>query len=164
MTTTLRGWLALVPRLLLAGVWLYAGASKASDLPGSIRAVNAYQLMPYDAAQVVGAALPFVELMLGVLLLAGLGQRATAIASAILLAGFVAGIAAAWARGLRIDCGCFGGGGALAEGSAPRYGIEIARDIGLLLAAGLLAAWPRTPVSIDAALTVTEPTALKESQ
>lgn len=156
MTINPRGWLALAARLLLAGVWLYAGASKVTDLAGSIRAVNAYQLMPYGAAQVVGAALPFVELTLGVLLLAGLGQRFTAVASAVLLAGFVAGIGAAWARGLRIDCGCFGGGGALAPGTTPRYGIEIARDLGLLLAAGVLAAWPRTPWSADAALTVTD--------
>ena len=44
---------------------------------------------------------------------------------------FVIGIASAWARGLRIDCGCFGGGGQLAAGVEPDYLIEILRDFGL---------------------------------
>jgi hypothetical protein len=52
-------------------------------------------------------------------------------------------------RGLQIDCGCFGGGGALAEGERPRYGAEIARDVGLLALAGLVAWWPAGRFSID---------------
>ncbi|MDG4837056.1 MauE/DoxX family redox-associated membrane protein [Micromonospora sp. WMMD967] len=145
----LRPWLATAARLGLAAVWLVAGASKVGDLAASGRAVNAYQVMPYDVATVIGAALPFVELALGVLLLVGLATRLVAGVSAALLVVFIAGIASAWARGLAIDCGCFGSGGQLAEGQAPSYLPEILRDLGFLALAGFLLIWPRTPVSVD---------------
>jgi uncharacterized membrane protein YphA (DoxX/SURF4 family) len=137
-------------RLLLAGVWLYAGGSKVGDLTASVRAVKAYQLLPSTVAEWVGAALPLVEIGLGLLLLLGLATRLAAGASVLLLAAFVAGIASAWARGLRIDCGCFGGGGELAAGETPSYGSELVRDLALLAAAGFLLVWPRTRWSLDA--------------
>jgi uncharacterized membrane protein YphA (DoxX/SURF4 family) len=145
----LRPWLGVAARLGLAAVWFLAGGSKIGDLAASGRAVNAYQVMPYDLATVVGAALPFVELALGVLLLVGLATRLAAGVSAALLLVFVAGIASAWARGLAIDCGCFGGGGELAAGQSPAYLPEILRDLGFLALAGFLLIWPRTPVSVD---------------
>ncbi|MEU7589935.1 MauE/DoxX family redox-associated membrane protein [Micromonospora sp. NPDC049230] len=144
-----RPWLGTAARLGLAAVWLVAGASKVGDLAASGRAVNAYQVFPYDVATVLGAALPFVELALGALLLLGLATRLVAGVSAALLVVFVAGIASAWARGLAIDCGCFGSGGQLAEGQAPSYLPEILRDLGFLVLAGFLLVWPRTPVSVD---------------
>ncbi|WP_422771161.1 MauE/DoxX family redox-associated membrane protein [Plantactinospora sp. WMMC1484] len=149
---TLRPWLGTAARLGLAAVWLVAGGSKVGDLAASGRAVNAYQLFPYDLAVVIGAALPFVELALGLILLLGLATRLAAGISAALLVIFIAGIVSAWARGLSIDCGCFGSGGDLAAGQQPTYGTEILRDLGFLVLAGFLLLWPRTPISVDAAL------------
>ncbi|MCZ7473565.1 MauE/DoxX family redox-associated membrane protein [Micromonospora sp. WMMC273] len=145
----LRPWLGVAARLGLAAVWLIAGGTKVGDLAASGRAVNAYQVMPYDVATVIGAALPFVELALGVLLIAGLATRISAGVSAALLVVFIAGIASAWARGLAIDCGCFGSGGQLAAGQTPSYLPEILRDLGFLVLAGFLLIWPRTPFSVD---------------
>ncbi|WNM40770.1 MauE/DoxX family redox-associated membrane protein [Micromonospora halotolerans] len=144
-----RPWLGIAARLGLAAVWLVAGAAKVDDLAASGRAVNAYQVMPYDLATVIGAALPFVELALGVLLLLGLATRLAAGVSAALLVVFIAGITSAWSRGLAIDCGCFGSGGQLAAGQAPSYLPEILRDLGFLVLAGFLLTWPRTPFSVD---------------
>jgi uncharacterized membrane protein YphA (DoxX/SURF4 family) len=146
----LRPWLGLAGRLLLGGLFLAAGATKVGDLAASGRAVNAYQLLPYDAATAVGAALPFIELALGVLLVLGLATRLAAAVSAVLLAVFIAGIASVWARGLSIDCGCFGSGGQLAQGASPSYGTEIARDVALLAAAAFLFVFPHTRASLDA--------------
>lgn len=145
----LRPWLGTAARLGLAAVWLIAGATKVGDLAASGRAVNAYQVMPYELATVIGAALPFVELALGVLLLVGLATRLAAGISSALLVVFITGIASAWSRGLAIDCGCFGSGGQLAAGQAPSYLPEILRDLGFLALAGFLLSWPRTPVSVD---------------
>ena len=99
--------------------------------------------MPYDVAKVVGAALPFVEMALGVLLLIGLATRLAAGISAALLVVFIAGIASAWARGLAIDCGCFGKGGRAGRGQTPTYCPEILRDVGFLVLAVFLLIWPR---------------------
>lgn len=144
-----RPWLGTLVRLGLAAVWLVAGGAKVGDLAGSGRAVNAYDVMPYDLARVIGAALPFVELALGVLLLVGLATRLAAGVSAGLLVVFIAGITQAWARGLQIDCGCFGSGGQLAAGQSPTYGLETLRDLGFLVLAVFLLIWPLTRLSID---------------
>ncbi|MFC4945953.1 MauE/DoxX family redox-associated membrane protein [Pseudonocardia sp. GCM10023141] len=145
-------WLTTIGRLVLGGVWIVAGASKITDLAASVRATRAYDLLPELAAQVVGAALPAVEILLGILLVIGAGVRAVAVVSAVLMAGFVVGIASAWARGLQIDCGCFGSGGQLAAGASPTYGWELIRDGALLLLAILLALWPVGRWSVDAFL------------
>lgn len=148
----LRPWLGTLARLILAGLWIYAGATKVTDLAGSGRAVVAYRLLPFEVAQAIGAALPFVEIALGMLLLVGLSTRLAAAASSALLVAFIAGISSAWARGLSIDCGCFGGGGDLAAGQSPTYGTEIARDVAFLLLGVFLLVLPRTRLSLDARL------------
>jgi uncharacterized membrane protein YphA (DoxX/SURF4 family) len=145
---SLLAWLSTAGRLLLGAVWLVAGASKITDFDASVRAVRAYRLLPETAAQVVGAGLPVVELLLGVLLVVGAGVRAAAAVSAVLMLAFVVGIASAWARGLRIDCGCFGSGGELAAGQDPTYGLELARDAALTVLAVLLARWPASRLAL----------------
>ena len=145
-------WVSTAARLGLAAVWLIAGGAKVGDLAASGRAVNAYQLMPYEVAKVIGAALPFLEIALGLLLLAGLAVRLSAGLSVVLLVVFIGGIVSAWSRGLAIDCGCFGSGGQLAAGQRPTYGTEILRDVGFLALAGLLLWRPRSRFSIDGML------------
>jgi uncharacterized membrane protein YphA (DoxX/SURF4 family) len=144
-----RAWWGTGLRLVLGAVFLVAGALKVTDLAGSVRAVSAYQLMPYEAAEAAGAVLPFLEVVVGILLVSGLATRFAAAVSALLLAAFTVGIVSAWARGLSIDCGCFGGGGALAAGQTPQYGWELTRDAVLLAAAAVLVVWPRTAASAD---------------
>ena len=144
-----RPWVGTAARLGLAAVWLVAGGSKVGDLAASGRAVVAYRVLPYEVATVVGAALPFVELTLGVLLLVGLATRLAATVSTLLLVVFIAGITSAWARGLSIDCGCFGSGGDLAAGQSPTYGPEILRDVAFLALAAFLLVWPHTRLSVD---------------
>lgn len=141
-------------RLGLAAVWLVSGAIKVSDLNQTYLAVHAYDLLPSGLVRIVAGAVPFLELALGILLLLGLGTRLTAAVSALVLLAFVGAVAQSWARGLTIDCGCFGGGGQVAPGKT-RYPQEIARDIGFLLLAGWLLVRPRTPLSLDGWLTRT---------
>jgi uncharacterized membrane protein YphA (DoxX/SURF4 family) len=147
-------WLGLLARLVLGALWLAAGGGKVGDLAASVRAVHAYEILPYQASKVVGVALPFVEVALALLLLAGFAVRVAAAVSAGLLAVFVAGIGSVWARGLSIDCGCFGGGGQLAAGESPQYLWEIVRDLGLLLVAGYLVLRPRSRFAVDNLLAV----------
>ena len=138
---------AVLARLLVGGVWIVAGALKLPDPAGSVRAVRAYQLLPEAVVPLVGHALPVVEVVVGVALVVGLLTRAMGVVSALLMLAFVVGIAAAWARGLRIDCGCFGGGGYDADATAA-YPWEIARDTGLL-ALSLLVAVVRPRLAVD---------------
>ncbi|MCP2269480.1 Methylamine utilization protein MauE [Actinokineospora diospyrosa] len=141
-------------RLGLAGVWLVSGWLKASDPNQTYIAVQAYDVLPGGLVSVTAAAMPFLELALGVLLVVGLGTRLTALLSVVVLLAFIAAVAQSWARGLSIDCGCFGGGGPVAEGDT-RYPEEIARDIGFLVLAVWLAVRPRTRLALDGRFTRT---------
>ncbi|TWF77305.1 methylamine utilization protein MauE [Pseudonocardia hierapolitana] len=135
-------------RIGLAAVWLVSGLLKAVDPDQTYVAVRAYDVLPDVGVEVVAALLPWVELALGLLLLAGIGTRLVAALSAALLLVFVAGVAQAWARGLSIDCGCFGGGGAVEPGETT-YVQELMRDAGFLLMAGWLVVRPRTVLALD---------------
>jgi uncharacterized membrane protein YphA (DoxX/SURF4 family) len=135
-------------RLGLAAVWLVSGLLKAIDPDATYVAVRAYDVLPRSAVGIVAGALPRVEIAVGVLLLLGLWTRIAAALSAGLLLVFVAGVTQAWARGLSIDCGCFGGGGAVPPGETA-YGRELLRDAGFLLLAGWLVVRERTLAALD---------------
>ncbi|MFC8449716.1 MauE/DoxX family redox-associated membrane protein [Kitasatospora sp. NPDC057223] len=142
-------WIGTAARLGLAVVWGWAGLAKVSDPAAAAQAVRAYEILPESLVKPVGYALPFLELALAVLLVIGLGVRIVAVVSAVLLLAFIAGISSAWARGISIDCGCFGGGGAV-DASQTEYLQEILRDTGFLVLAGWLVFRPRTKLSADA--------------
>jgi uncharacterized membrane protein YphA (DoxX/SURF4 family) len=122
---------------------------KLPDPTESVRAVRNYQLLPEAVVPFVGHALPVLEVIVGLCLLLGLLTRPAAVVSAVLMAAFVVGIASAWARGLSIDCGCFGGGGGSVENATAKYPWEIARDTALLLASLWLVWRPGTPGALD---------------
>lgn len=135
-------------RLALAGIWLFSGSIKISDPGQTFLAVKAYDLLPAGLVHPTATALPLLELALGLFLLVGLGTRIAAVVSAVVLVLLIAAIAQSWARGLTIDCGCFGGGGQVAAGQT-QYPQEIGRDVGFLLLAGWLTVRPRTRIALD---------------
>jgi uncharacterized membrane protein YphA (DoxX/SURF4 family) len=141
-------WFGTLARLVVGGVWLAAGLLKVSDGAASVRAVRAYDLLPESVVPTVGHALPAVEIVVGLALVAGALTRAAGIASSVLFLAFIVGIASAWARGLQIECGCFGGGGFDADATS-KYPWEIARDAGLLLLSMWLVWRPRTRLALD---------------
>ncbi len=146
-----RDWVGLAARLTLGVVMLVAGALKVTNLPSSVLAVRAYKLLQYDFAAVVGYALPFVEMTVGLLLVLGVFTRVTAGVTGLLMVAFIVGISWAWAHGYSLDCGCFGGGGGEIERAKAlaAYPWEIARDIGLLALAVWLVVRPTTAFSLE---------------
>lgn len=144
----LKDVIGLLARLFLGAVLIYAGAVKVGKPLTSERAVQAFEIFPTDLAGYIGLALPFVEILLGALLILGLFTRPVAIVSTLLMVAFIIGIAQAWARGLTIDCGCFGGGGQVAAGET-KYGTDIARDATFALAGAWLWWRPRSLASLD---------------
>lgn len=157
MTSTARasrtdwhGWIGLSARLVLGGVLLVAGLLKVGNLGESVLAVRAYRLLPYDLTIIVGYALPLIEIVVGLLLVVGLFTRAAGLVGALMMVAFIIGISSAWARGLSLDCGCFGGGGEIPiEEALAAYPWEIARDVGLFALGMWLTIKPTSPFSVD---------------
>lgn len=147
----MKDWIGLVARLVTGGVWIVAGALKLPHPADSVRAVRAYDLLPEAVVPAVGHLLPVVEVVIGLCLVLGVLVRGTSVVSALLFVAFIIGISSAWARGLSIDCGCFGGGGEIPDAAA-KYPGEIARDIGLLALSMWLVVRPRSRLALETVL------------
>ena len=144
----LQPWIGLLSRLTLGGVLFVAGYLKVDKLEVSQMAVRSYELLPIPIANFLGQTLPFFEVVVGLLLILGAATRAVAALGGFTMFIFIIAIAQAWARGLNIDCGCFGGGGTVDPGQT-RYLQEILRDAGLVALALFLVRYPITKFSID---------------
>ena len=132
----------------MAGILIFAAIPKMQDFQQSVRAVRAYRLLPEEVVPFIGKALPFLELTLALFLILGLFTRIAAIVWLIMMAAFMFGVAWAWARGLSIDCGCFGGGGDVAKG-ATNYPVHMLERVGFVILGTWLLVWPRSKLSLD---------------
>ena len=141
-------WFGLVARLTLGGVLLLAGYLKLDELDKSQMAVRAYEMLPVSLANLIGIVLPFAEIFMGILLILGAGTRVIGFMSALLMLVFVVGISQAWARGLSIDCGCFGGGGKVEPGEE-NYLTPLMRDAGLAALGIYLFLFPQSKFALD---------------
>jgi uncharacterized membrane protein YphA (DoxX/SURF4 family) len=147
----LQPWLTFLFRLILGGVLLVAGALKVTDPYSSATSVRAYQILPVDLANLLGFILPFAEVAIGIFLIVGIWVRLNAIAGGALMIMFIIAIGQAWARGISLDCGCFGKGGLLDTDELPvwNYTLEIARDIVLAAFAVYIYRFPQGKLGFD---------------
>ena len=111
-------------------------------------AVRAYELLPTAIANFLGFVLPWLEIGLGLLLILGVAVSISGLFGAIIMFAFIIAIAQAWARGLSIDCGCFGGGGPI-DPDQTKYLSEIIRDIGLFGVGIFLYYFPKGRFALD---------------
>jgi uncharacterized membrane protein YphA (DoxX/SURF4 family) len=143
-------WLTTLARVALGLVMVVAGGLKITDPDQAVRAVQAYQILPQGLTHAVGYGQPILEIVLGVLLILGLGTRFAAVLAGLLMIVFIAAVSSAWARGLSIDCGCFGGGGAIGSaGKTWRYVSEILRDLLFLGLASWIAVFKNSRFAAD---------------
>jgi uncharacterized membrane protein YphA (DoxX/SURF4 family) len=114
-------------RLVLGGLFLYAGLVKAGDVTAFARDVANYRILPYSWNYLVAATLPYIEFLAGLLLVVNRRVRPAALVTGGLTVVFMAFLASVVARGLDIDCGCFRSGGHTSAAQA------LWRDAGILL-------------------------------
>ncbi len=141
-------WLSTVVRLAMAGILIAAAIPKFMDIPQSVRAVRAYRLLPEAGVPFVGTMLPFLEVARALFLLAGLFTRVSSVVWLLMMAGFTIGVIWAWSQGYSIDCGCFGGGGDVAEGTT-NYPVHLLERAGFIALGVYLMIWPRSKWSAD---------------
>lgn len=113
----LRGYASLLARLILGATFIYLGIAKAADPVAFLKMARAFELVhPPLALNLVAAILPWFEIVCGLLLLAGVFTRGTALVFLALLIAFT--VAIAWRAvllhragdvafcAIRFDCGC----------------------------------------------------------
>src|SRR5947208_13028335 len=126
----------LVLRLVLAAVFLYAAYTKLRQ-PWLLFAmsIDSYHVLPEWAVLAVARTLPWIELVLGLVLASGFGLPYAALFTSAQLLVFFTMMARAYAKGLGIDCGCFGVVEALTGWSLARDGSFLACAIVLTASA-----------------------------
>lgn len=101
-------YLTTVFRILLGVLFIYASIPKISSPAYFAIAVQNYQILPDLFINSAAIILPWIELICGLLLLAGYWHRATAVIISGLNVVFILAITSALIRGLDIECGCYG--------------------------------------------------------
>jgi uncharacterized membrane protein YphA (DoxX/SURF4 family) len=123
--------IAILLRVALGAVFVYAAWVKIRD-PWELfaLAISSYQILPLKAVELVARTLPWLEMAVGLMLLAGWGLRVSATVTSLLLVVFFGLIVRAYLKGMEISCGCFGN-------NEPITWLTMLRD-GSMLAGSLL--------------------------
>lgn len=107
MNRFILGWLVLVCRLIVGGVFIYASLDKLQHPDAFALVIHHYRLVPYSLLHPFAMMLPMVELIVGAALVLGLRQRGAALIAVLMNVMFMVAISLALYRGLDISCGCF---------------------------------------------------------
>ncbi|HEX8296673.1 MAG TPA: MauE/DoxX family redox-associated membrane protein [Chthoniobacteraceae bacterium] len=127
-----------VVRLIVGGLFIYAGAVKAFETEEFTREIQRYALIPWpDATLLLALYLPWLELVAGVAVIVRRLQVGALAILLLLMLMFTAALTSAWTRGLDIECGCFGKSKQSIRTNFPGL---LARDLAILAGAGLLLA------------------------
>ena len=124
-------------RMTLAGVLAYAGWAKLQSPQLFTATIAKLQMVPFPWAEWVGSTVAVAEMLTAGWLLCGVRRRAAALAVMCLASVFVGAMAQALARGLDLDCHCFG-----ATGSPLPIAWVIVRALAVLVASTFL--WMRS--------------------
>ena len=116
--------------LIFGAVFVFAGFVKARDPGLFLVHIRGFRILPDPFAAWLALGLPWLEIFCGLAVIAGCCRRGGLLLLNLCLIAFLAALLAAWARGLDIECGCFG------STFKPGVRVELALDLALL-AAGL---------------------------
>ena len=127
-----------VTRSTIGLVFVLAALGKIGDLPWFGQQLHNYHLAPLWAENAIAITTPWIELLAGLALVLNVRARAGAVITFAAMIVFTLAVAAAWARGLDFNCGCFGKLGAATIGAR-----KFAENVGLTLVAALALREPR---------------------
>lgn len=121
----------MVAAVLLGAVFLLSGTLKVAA-PRQWQAQSSGLGVPGPVATVV----PFVELLVGALLVAQLARRPVAVAAGVLLVVFTALLVVRLTEGVRPPCACFG-----VLSTKPIGWTNVARNAGFIALAVVIMVW-----------------------
>ncbi len=145
----------LALRVFLGGVLLFAAAVKLRDPQQFAFAINAYQLIPPEAKHLVSIGafvVPWLELLVGLMLVLGLWCRSAALAASCLMGLFVYAVWSVIARDLNVTCGCFGKLKGPFGCEGPIGACKLAENATLLAASLTLVCFGSGRIAVDALL------------
>ena len=128
---SIRTWISLGLYCAVGAVFAYAGVIKIADTEHFLSSLLTYELFPHRIASILAIYLPWLETLIGASLVTGIMRKGGALLAWLMLIAFLVSIGQAWARGLSIDCGCFGG--SEISRAASDYLMLVGRDLALIV-------------------------------
>jgi len=128
-------WAQIAARLIMAGIFIYASIDKIAHPAAFAKDVYNYQILPDALINLTALVLPWLELLLGLCLLAGIWLPGAVLAVNGLLIVFLAALVFNLARGLDVNCGCFSTGSGAPAASTGWY---LLRDAGFFAVGAFL--------------------------
>jgi putative oxidoreductase len=98
----------LIFRIVLGGLFIYAGVAKTLDPLDFAQSVRNYALVGQSLSFIAAIVLPWLEILAGIFLIAGIWKRGAALVISGLLVFFIVLTLVTMMRGLDVDCGCLG--------------------------------------------------------
>ena len=102
-----KGPIVILCRLVLGGVFIYASLDKIANPAEFAKAIGNYHVLPFGLENLLALFLPWLELLTGILLIAGIMVDGATILIISMNIVFIFAISQALARGISIECGCF---------------------------------------------------------
>ena len=117
-------------RLGLGGLLLWSGVVKVGDPASFATEIGNYHFLP-SLAPIMAVTMPSIEIVIGLALIAAprAWVRPAALAAVAILGVFTIAVISVVARGIDVECGCFG------SGSGPVTMVTVLRDVVLVAAA-----------------------------
>ncbi len=135
MTQYFKGPVVLLARLILGGVFIYASLDKIVHPAEFAKVIGNYHVVPLGLENLIALALPWLELITGICLIAGIMIDGATILIVLMNIVFIFAISQALARGISIECGCF----SVSTEGGDNIGLQtILRDIGYLVLAAVV--------------------------
>ncbi|HXB68797.1 MAG TPA: MauE/DoxX family redox-associated membrane protein [Candidatus Acidoferrales bacterium] len=128
----------MVLRIVLGAIFMYAAYAKLAESWRLFAAgIASYEVLPMWTVEILARTLPWLELLIGVLLIVGRWRRVSTLATSGLLLVFFGLMVRAYIKGMTIDCGCFGPGEAISWKTLLRDGSMLAGSLVVTVAAFL---------------------------
>ena len=125
--------LQLLARLVLGGIFIYASLDKIAHPEEFAKIISNYSILPDLLVTLPALVLPWLELIAGLCLVAGLWRHSSALVLSLLLLVFITALGFNALRGIRLSCGCF----STSASETENIYVLIFRDL-LILVPGLL--------------------------
>jgi uncharacterized membrane protein YphA (DoxX/SURF4 family) len=140
-------WLFTGARVALGLIFIYASLPKITDPPAFAQMLWNYKLLPAVLINPLALVLPWLELLAGMALIAGILPKGAALVIGAMLLAFIAALTIDIARDIAVDCGCFSVD-VVPRSHAERIRmmkIDILRDLGMLALAVYVLGFPSRP-------------------
>ncbi len=140
-------WLAMPVRYYLAYLFILASLHKIAYPESFALDIATYQILPLSLINLQAIILPWLELVVGILLIVGFKVRASALVVAGMMVMFIIAILIALAKGLDLSCGCFAS--QAAQDEDPISWWTVWRDLAWLGLALYVVAFDRAAIGFD---------------